>query len=57
MADLLDRPAALPDVDTAELRGRAELEHSRSSEWVMESGELTAHMRHRHELPGGIVSD
>ena len=58
MADLLDRLAAWPDVDIAELRERSEWEQARSWGWIMESGELTGQgMRHRHELPGGIVRD
>ena len=58
MADLLDRLAAWPHVDTAELRQRPEWEQARSCGWIMESGELTGQgMRHRHELPGGLVTD
>ena len=58
MADLLERLAAWPNVDTAELRGRSEWDQARAWGWVMESGELTGQgMRHRHELPGGLVRD
>jgi hypothetical protein len=58
MVDLLDRLASWPDVDTAELRQLPEWNQARSWEWIMESGELTGQgTRHRHELPGGIVTD
>ena len=58
MADLLERLAAWPDVDTDELRGRPEWEQARLWGWIMESEELTGTgMAHRHELPGGLVRD
>jgi hypothetical protein len=58
MADLLDRLAEWPDVDTTELRARPEWRQARAWGWIMESGELTGQgWRHHHELPGGLVGD
>ena len=58
MADLLDRLAVWPDVDTAELRTRPEWDQAQAWGWIMESGELTGTgLAHVMELPGGIVKD
>lgn len=58
MRELLEALTAWPDVDTAELRLTTEWDQARAWGWIMESGELTGQgMRHRHELPGGIVRD
>jgi len=58
MRNLLEALTIWPDVDVAELRGRLEWEQAIRWGWIMESGELTgAGMRHRRELPGGLVRD
>ena len=57
MRQLLDALTAWPKVDTEDLRQRPEWDQARTWGWIMGSGELTGQgMRHRHELPRGIVT-